>query len=166
MNGARTHGLRRRTRNEPVASASKHQSRQGQLRSATFTFRRMTGRFRRRLVALAGALSVAALVYFLAPATSFSPEALAHAVAVAAGEESVTVDPCKRRGEAAWTCTLYTNRGSGLAIYDVEMEGRRCWHGRKTPESPEIPRGAGQPSPTEIDGCLKIRNQLRPWDRL
>jgi hypothetical protein len=38
------------------------------------------------------------------------------------------------------------------------MDGSRCWHGKAD-------GGAGGLA-KKIEGCLKVGDQLRPWDRL
>jgi hypothetical protein len=121
---------------------------------------------RRRVIVILATFTavcvVSVLVYLFAPATSFSPEALGYSVegeATGNGGESM---PCKRRDRGGWDCGVYNLGTSGPANYRIEMDGSRCWHGRRT--SPgwdndgELPR--------EISGCLKVHDQLRVWDRV
>lgn len=116
------------------------------------------------LVSAAAMPVVAALAYLFAPATSFSAAALGHSVA---GEASDNRDfessPCSRRRAGGWACEARDPAASASVTYRVEMDDSRCWHGRRT--SPGHDED-GKPLPRRISGCLKLRDQLRLWERL
>jgi hypothetical protein len=119
---------------------------------------------RRRLVIIFGSFAaapvLAALVYFLVPATSFSPEALHHSVAWEADSSIFGSAGCDRHVKGGWSCAVTDRSGSGSVDYRVEMDGSRCWHGERRG------RPGGEHSlPKSIDGCLKVGDQIRPWDR-
>ena len=111
------------------------------------------------LVSVASLPVVAALIYFFVPATSFSPEALGYSVVGETGGHNIfESQPCERAAKDGWTCQVWSNVRSGEVNYRVEMDGSRCWHGRRTDAAPDLPR--------EVSGCLKVRDQLRLWDRV
>jgi hypothetical protein len=123
---------------------------------------------RRRVIIILASFAalplVAILVYFFAPATSFSPRTLGYSVA---GETSGTgllgSMPCRRRATHTWACDVWNQGGSGTVTYEVEMDGSRCWHGHRTTRGWDED---GHPLPREVSDCLKIRDQMRLWDRV
>jgi hypothetical protein len=119
---------------------------------------------RRRVIVVLGTaavlLVVAALVYFFVPATSFSPEALGYSVTRETGGHGPFEGsrPCEPDGKDRWRCEVWSMVRSGYVNYRVEMEASRCWHGRRAAPGRGLPR--------EVSGCLKVRDQLRLWDRV
>lgn len=123
---------------------------------------------RRRVIIVLGsfvALPVlAVLVVLFVPATSFSPEALGYSVGgETSGNGILESMPCERHVKSGWSCNVWNQGGSGTVNYRVEMEGSRCWHGRRTTPGHD---GDGNLLPREVSGCLKIRDQLRLADRI
>src|SRR4051794_5111830 len=119
---------------------------------------------RRRLRIIFGTLVglpiIGVLIFFFAPATRFSPEALHNSVAREVGRAMYGETGCNRHVKGGWSCSLYDLSGSGFEDYRVEMDGSRCWHG--------VHRASGGKGdiPANLHGCLKVRDQIRLWDRL
>lgn len=117
---------------------------------------------RRRLLIIVVTLVAVALVatgvYFFVPATGFSSGTLHSSVAREA-DRGTWPTGCERHAKGGWSCWVTTN-GSDEIIYRVEMDGSRCWHGRR------VWGGGADPPPKELDGCIKLRDQIRLFDRL
>lgn len=124
----------------------------------------------RRLVFLIGMLLVVVIalagIYFFVPSVGdVSNEAIAHSAAREAGAESgENLKACKPSpGEGKRRrCTVRPDSGSGMASYVLVFEGDRCWDARRAGA-----RGkAGAALPRRLDGCVKLRDQIRLDTRL
>ena len=119
---------------------------------------------RRRLLIIFGTLLavplIAAGVDFFVPSTGFSSEALHASVAREADRAMYGETGCDRHVKGGWSCSLADLSGSGFVDYRVVMEGGRCWHGVRGPDD----AGKGV-LPRNLHGCLKLRDQVRFWDR-
>lgn len=111
--------------------------------------------FRRGILLLVAAI----LAYLFLPAIgSISPDALT--LSIAREVDGGIEDPCKRKNGSRWACVMWDSGESGSARYRLRLHGN-CWQATtddtKTTESV---------FPARASGCVKLRDQLRPADRL
>ena len=76
------------------------------------------------------------------------------------GIESARVGGVQATGGWRLAMRIPDDQYSGLAVYRVTFDGR-CWNARKTISNEE-----GTPLRRQSAGCVKLREQLRPIQRL
>jgi hypothetical protein len=109
----------------------------------------------RVLVVGALVLLAAALAGYLAVRGRVTEKSLAYSVARKGGEVTL-LEPCRRRRDDAWRCSVSDDGGSSSTAYSVRVDGR-CWHARAQ---------ASAESPRRLSGCVGLRDQIRLFDRL
>jgi hypothetical protein len=100
------------------------------------------------------AVAVVVIVLVAPSVGEVSGGALSHSVARHLDGSSVL--PCGSRDANMWDCAIETDGGSAGEPWRVRLDGR-CWDAS--------PGGPREVSPTR-QGCVGLRDQLRPVDRL
>jgi hypothetical protein len=119
---------------------------------------------RRPVIAVIVGLIVFGTAYVFTPAIGeVDARDLVEAVAREAGTSTFLGKPCVQN-RTALTCVVSDHDQSGIARYNVNRTGSRCWNARKvTPDGAE----EGPPFlPDRLNGCVRLQDQLRIWSRL
>ena len=116
----------------------------------------------------AGAASLVLLLaalLFLPALGAPSDEALTYSLThKAGGSVFLGVSGCQERPSGVQICNVSDTSNSGYGRYQVRMDGRRCYHARKT--SPDSWEEGGPHLKREVSGCVKWRDQVRIMDRV
>jgi hypothetical protein len=99
------------------------------------------------------------LAYYLAPGR-VNGKSLSYSLSDQAGSLATWGEGgCRRRAESRWRCFVPDSSGSGGSDYAVETDGN-CWEARRLG-----PSGGGRAQPRAVDGCVRLRDNLRLRER-
>ncbi|MFN2615877.1 MAG: hypothetical protein ABR581_02000 [Thermoleophilaceae bacterium] len=76
---------------------------------------------------------------------------------------ALTEESCRRTGPRHFGCFVFDRGASNGVVYRVELTGKRCWSARKVSPSKYE---EGQPLRRRAKGCVSLRDQVRPVDRI
>jgi len=112
---------------------------------------------------VAAGVAVAVVAFLFVPAIGgVSGKALDYSVIREAdGSYVLGVDACQRKDDEVWKCGVVDQQGSTTVSYRVTMSGSRCWRAEKISRF----REDGPPLEPRPSGCVKLRDQLRLFDR-
>ena len=107
------------------------------------------------------AIVLGAAYLYAPPIGAISGDALQHSLARAlGGTTSSTNRSCVNQSPGVWSCQVDDPGSGGTAIaYQLTRHGRRCW------SAAQVNPGQGQ-LPPRASGCVGLRDQVRPEQRL
>jgi hypothetical protein len=112
----------------------------------------------------ASLLLLFAAFLFLPAIGTPSDEALAYSLTRNADGSVLGVSGCQERPAGVQICNVSDTSNSGSGRYRVRMDGRRCYHARKT--SPDSWEESRPHLKREVSGCVQWRDQVRVMDRI